>query len=187
MKKAIKYTFYTFLAIFFIAIVIRIMAFDSSKVLSDIIPTDNMKEAYANGSEVLTHELIQNIADDGNSRGYALVYLPEKGELQITMKYNLSIIKKASLTDGYEFQFKLYNTETEEEYKAVSYVREIQNNYGYARAVFEGVYFSETADVEIVMCNKDFTEDYSCYKVHASKQEFEPYEFTKEDIALLGN
>lgn len=168
------------------AVVIRIWMFDSSKVFTDVIPTENMKTAYANGEEILTHELIQNIADDGNSRGYSMVYLAESGELQITVKYNLSILKKASLPDGYEFQFKLYDTETEREYYAVYYQRDTKGNYGYARAVFEGVHFSDSADIEIVMCGEDYIDDYSCYKVHAAKQEFEPYTLSKEEIALLG-
>lgn len=185
MKKVIIYTCYAIIAIVFVALVIRICMFDSSKVFTDITSTENAKTAYLLGQEILTHELIQNIADDGNSRGYALVYLPESGEIQITMKYNLSILKKAGLPEGYEFQFKLYDTETEKEYYAVYYERDVERNYGYARAVFEGVYFSDTADIEIVMCSEDYTEDFSCYKVHAAKQEFEPYKLSKEEKARL--
>lgn len=186
MKKILKYTVYAFLALVFVALVVRIWIFDASNVFTDIVPTENAKTAYAENQEILSHELIQNIADDGNSRGYALVYIPESGELQITMKYNLSILKKASLPEGYEFQFKLFDTETEKEYYAVYYQRDIKGNYGFTRAVFEGVRFSESADIEIVMCSEDYSEDYSCYKVHASKQDFEPYKLSKEEIALLG-
>ena len=186
MKKILKYTVYIFLALVFAAFVVRIWVFDASTVFTDIVPTENAKTAYAQNLEITTHELIQNIADDGNSRGYALVYIPESGELQITMKYNLSIYKKASVPTDSELQFKLYDTETEKEYYAVYYQRDVKGNYGYARVVFEGVWFSESADIEIVMCNEDYSEDFSCYKVHAAKQEFESYKLSKEEIALLG-
>ncbi len=189
MKKIIKSICYAFLALFFVFVVVRIVMFDSSSVLSEITPTNGAKAAYAAGEEILTHKMLQGVSDDGYTRAYSLVYIPSEKEIQVTVKYNMSIYKNAGLEKGDKISFKLYETSGEKEFFPSDSVFEEKMNYGYCRVVFTGVDFDETSDLEIVMCSDDYSEDFSVYKLHeanSSRQEFEEYKLSGKEKNLLG-
>ena len=188
MKKALRYTWYAFLAIFFLAIMARIFIFESSEVLIDIVPTDNAKEVYAEGGELLTHKILQEVSSDGFVRVYSFVWIPEKSEVQLTVKYNFAIFQKTPLNSPEDMAFKLYNTETEAEYKSVYREESQKGLYGFARLVFEGVRFDEDSDdLELITTNADGTEAYSAFKVHWAEFErgFKNYKLSKDEKALL--
>lgn len=190
MGKVIKRIFGVFLALFFIFVVARIIIFDSSSVLSEITPTDNAKAAYAAGEAIQTHKMIQSLSDDGYTRAYSLIYIPTKNEIQVTVKYNMSIYQHAGTPEGTGFGFKLYDTEDGKEYFPAYSETEEKGAYGYCRVVFEDVTVPVNGDLEIVMTNKDYTTDYSVFKIHETTgtkvQEFVNYKLSKNEKELLG-
>lgn len=194
MRKVIRWICYALLAVFFAFVVVRIMMFESSSVLSEITPTENAKAAYAAGKRILTHGMIQSVSDDGYTRAYSFVCIdtedPGKFEIQVTVKYNMSVYDAAGTPEGTGFGFKLYNTEFEKEYFPTYTETEEKGRYGYCRVVFDGVTVSANGDLEIVMSNKDYTEDYSVYKLHdvtgPKSQDFVPYKLSKNEKKLLG-
>ena len=194
MGKVIKRIFGVLLALFFVFVVVRIIIFDASSVLSEITPTENAKAAYATGGRILTHGMIQKLSDDGYTRAYSFVCIdtedPDKFEIQVTVKYNMSIYDKSGTPKGSGFGFKLYNTEFKKEYFPTYTETEEKGAYGYCRVVFDGVTVSGNGDLEIVMSSKDYTTDYSVYKIHETGgpniQEFVPYKLSKHEKELLG-
>lgn len=186
MKKIIKYTFYIFLALFVVMILARIFLMKSSSIMSEITPTDNAKAAYTQNGEILTHEITAEISNEGLTRVYSFVWIPKAGEVQLTVKYNQSLFERAKLDSADDISFMLYDTETQNKFYPTLREDVSEGIYGYARLVFEGVSFSENADLELVTSNKDRTEDYSVFKVRRADQVFEGYELSDEEKTKLG-
>ena len=186
MKKIIFYIFVVLLVLFVGALILRMCDMDSQSVLNKITPSENARAAYANGEKILTRQSEQNISYDGFMRCYAIVYLPERDELQVTVKYTNASYDKLGTTQTEGFGFKLYDTETAREFTDYTEERASDRNYGYYRLVFEGVEFSDKADLEVVMFPKRNEERYSAIKIHSSTGQFKDYKLSKEEIASLG-
>lgn len=185
MKKVIKYIWYAALAIFFAAVLFRIFLFKSSDILNDITPTDNARAAYAENGDFLTNRILQELSEDGYSRVYSFVYIPEKGEVQLTVKYNMNLMEKVRLESADALVFKLYDAKNETEYIASERKDDSRGLYGYSRLVFENVTVREDADLELVICGGAEDEYYSCFRVRKASQEFEPYKLSKDEIKSL--
>ena len=186
MKKVIFYVFVALFLAFVVWLIVNFAIMDDKSVLSDITPTDGVREAYRNGEEILTHEPDQIMSSDGYMHVYSMIYIPSAKEFQITVKYNKSVYEKLGTTAEAGFGFKLFNNETYEENSAYSSERDTADRYSYYRLVFENVEFSDRADLELVMFPKDNEASFSAMKIHRADQEFEEYKLSEEEIASLG-
>ncbi len=184
VKKIIKWICYSFIIIVVALIIFRIALSDSSSVFKDITPTDAAKTAFSSDGEILTHRMIQSIADDGIMRCYSFVYIPEAKQIQVTVKFNKSI--HDTVSESEQFDFKLYNTETESQIWASSVERAEKGLYKYCRVVFDGVDFKEGDSLEIIMANAEHTDEYSVYKLHESYTDFENYKLSRRERNSLG-
>lgn len=183
-KKIIKITGYVLLIAAIALIILRVVYADVNTVFTKITPTDGVKSAFASGAEILTHKTVQEIADDGYMKCYALVYIPSENELQISVKFNKSIYDHVG--SGELFDFKLYNTSDESEVWAKSVERTEKGLYGYCRVVFENVTIEENEALEIVMTSADRLDDYSVYRIHEDYQDFKPYKLSGSEKAQIG-
>lgn len=186
MKKIIKWIFAALLAVFVAAIVIRIFQAESTGALSDVLPTDNAKKAYAEGEVFYSHDVDQERSSDGAIMAYSLVYIKDEGEIQITVRHNKSIYERLKIKDGTKFGFKIYNASTEKEFEAYEEKTESDKMYVCHRVAFKDVEFSENEELELVMSSADFGVDYSVLKLHSAEQKFEEYSLSKGEIAELG-
>ncbi len=186
MKKVIYTALAVMMVVALVGVIILISNAESKNILRDISPTEAAKEAYASGGEILTHDFMQDLSFDGFMRCYSLIYIPEAKELQITVKSNKSVYAKLSTTESEGYLFLLYNTETEDENRNYTLTRDFDNQYGYYRLVFEGVEFSDAADLEVVMLSPNDSEKGSVVKIHKHGQEFEEYKLSEKEIASLG-
>lgn len=186
MKKVLFYVFIALLLVFVVWLIVNFTIMDSQSVLHDITPTDGAVSAYQSGGEILTHDPDQTMSAEGFMHVYSMIYIPSAKEFQITVKYNKSVYDKLGATAEAGFEFKLYNTETGEENVDYSEKRDTEERYSYYRLVFDGVEFSDAADLELVMFPKGDDSRYSALKVHKAGQVFEQYKLSEEEIASLG-
>ena len=186
MKKVLTIIIFAMIAVVVVSLVIMISVSEAKTVLRAITPTPAAVKAYAEGEDILSHDVKQELSFDGYMRCYALVYIPDEGELQVTVKSNNSVYEKLSTTAERGFVFKLYDVETEREFTEYTEVRASEGRYGYYRLAFSGVEFSEDADLELVMLSPDNEERGSVIKLHKAGQEFEEYELTDDETVSLG-
>lgn len=184
VKKIIKWVWYTFVIVAIALILIRVFMSTSSNVLNTITATSEASDAYLNGGEILTHRMSQSISDDGIMRCYALVYIPEAKQVQITIKFNKSIFN--NVKESEQFGFKLYNTGTETLVEEVRIDRADKGLYKYCRVVFNDVELNEGEALEIIMTNAEHTEEYSVYQIHADNMKFKEYKLSRSEKKILG-
>jgi len=186
MKKA---SFYIILALFLVAVIgIFILASisESQSVLGTITPTDAACEAYRSGGALLTAEDGQGLSYDGYMRCYAIVYIPDAHELQITVKSNKSTYERLGTTEEAGFDFMLYDTVTEEENRNYTEERASEGRHCYYRLVFSDFELTEETDVELIMFPKGKDDKYSYLKFHRAGEELTEYELSDEEVAALG-
>jgi len=121
--------------------------------LSDLHPTDSLIAAAADGEipDMLTHDVVSEVAPDGNMACYAFVYIPEIREVQITVRYNDSIFEKESLPADTAFTFTLTDSDTKAEVTGEIVATESIWMYTYQRIVFRDVAISDTNDLLLQM------------------------------------
>ncbi|MBR6917820.1 MAG: hypothetical protein IKN38_06510 [Clostridia bacterium] len=186
MKKIIFWVFIVLFVLFVAAILWRVFEMDAKSIFSDITPSEAAKRAYGSGEKILTHDVDQPMSFDGYMQVYSFVYIPEERELQIMVKHNQSVYEKLGASSEAGFAFKLYNTETEEEYTDYTASRDMEGRYRYYRLLFSGVEFSDEADIELVMYPSGNDESHSALKLHKSGEEFYDYKMSKKEIESLG-
>ena len=177
---------------FLLFMLFLIITSESKTVFNEITWTQGAKEAYDAGGDILTHKADQQLSTDGYMRCYAIIWIPSANEVQVTVKHNVGVYEKAGTSPDVGFGFKLYNTGTKVAFTDYTAKREEKGRYGYYKLVFKDVEFDpETEDLEIVMFPKHDEEKFSVLKLHNSgtmmgyKQDFEPYDFSKKEIAAL--
>ena len=121
--------------------------------LSDLYPTDSLIAAAADGEipEMLTHDVVTEVAQDGNMACYAFVYIPELREIQITVRYNDSIFEKESLPRDTAFTFTLTDSDTKTEVTGEIVDSKKIWMYTYHRLVFRDIAVSDTNDLLLQM------------------------------------
>ena len=156
--------------------------------LSDLYPTDSLIAASSDGQipDMLTHDVVSEVAPDGNMAAYAFVYIPEIREVQITVRYNDSIFEKESLPVDTAFTFTLTDSDTKTEVTGEIVATESIWMYTYLRIVFRDVAISDTNDLLLQMYAGNTA--VSVDVIHYKDQNIviEPYKLSgKEKNALI--
>ena len=185
MKKAIKIFFLTLLIIVIGMVVVRAMISSDKTVFDDFSVSYATAEAYHDaGSDDFT---INTLAQK-NGRGergyfmaYSLYHVPATGEVQITVRYNISGAYNYTDTDEDEsFIFRLYDEENGKYYEPSS--SETKTRYGlyrYIKLTFEEVEADQSTELYLVMENSTTECDRQC--VHYKDQPFESYKLKRRD------
>lgn len=141
-----------FVAIFNILFIFRCCVAGDKSTLSDILPTDALRAAYADGEvEIITHEVVREISENGYMSAYAYVWSPEAKEVQITVRYNNSVYEYNALPEGVEFTYTLTDSVTGTVWEPTRIESDEMWMYNYRRLVFSDVEFPEDADLVVHM------------------------------------
>ena len=197
--KILKYLLYGLVIFVFGLIFWRIWTINDESVLSYITPTENALAAYADKGEgaFMYNEIDDRISGnaegsaDGYFSAYAFVYIPEKKEVQVTVRVNDSTKDRLG-TDGTPyFYLNIYeNAEDVRNIREPVYTEDQHRlMYTYRRLVFEDVEIGRTNDLLICISDTgDSSSDKSELVIHFQEQVLEQYELTKKDVkSLEGN
>ncbi len=191
IKKIIKYTFFSCLALFIAVILIRVFMNADRSTLSEIAPTANARAAYKELGEkaFTTHDFLRDISADGYFTAYGLSYCQSKKEVQITIRYNDSLPERylpGTLPEDY--YFKLCDKEGNILAKSTTEKTKERYFYNYMRIAFENVEIQPDSEIYLYLCAdgsdypKDITEG---FMVHAPGQEFESLDLSDEEAEEL--
>ena len=107
VTKIIKYFFGIFLILVIGALIVRIIMSSDKSTLDDFKVTDASKAAYSEngGLTVKTLKLKDKLGNAGYFCAYSMYYVEETGELQVTVRYNVSAVEYTEVEsdDGFEF------------------------------------------------------------------------------------
>ncbi len=177
-----------FIIFFLNALIIFRCCFAAERfTLSRITPTEALTAAYrADPSLTMwTHDPIREISEDGDMTVYAIVYIPSIRELQLTVRYNDSVTSYNSLPEDTVFTFALRDSDSGGVTPASVADAEKKLMYNYRRLVFDGVDFTDTNILTLVMLAGD--EEISADIVHHADQNvvLEPYKLSGAEKKLL--
>lgn len=112
--KIIKYFFLTLLAIVIGALIFRIIMSGDKSTLDDFKITDTSKATYAENGEltVKTLKLKDKLGGAGYFCAYSMYYVEETGELQVTVRYNVSAVDYTAVESDEDFEFLLLKRKT---------------------------------------------------------------------------
>ncbi len=131
------------------------MVADKSR-FSSLMPTDAVKNAFADGESVLyTVKVESEMAEDGYFAAYGFYYNPESGEVQFAVRWNRSVYRYTDMPEDHEFSFYLLNETTGQICPAVSAGSERMSMYQYRKMLAEGVELAEDEQLTAVMVLRD--------------------------------
>lgn len=125
------------------------LAKDRGMMSKYIVCTDNAAELYEASPDdfsVMSQQLSESIDDDGYYRISSFAFLPELGELQLTVRYNNSTVDTLKAyygdisTEGEIFVFTLSDS-SGKVYDRYKYAASSNIIYNFRRIAFEGVDF----------------------------------------------
>lgn len=186
VSRVIGIIFTAALVVFICALLFRICQSDY-KGLEDTYITDSFKAAYQNSTDVRTHAVNDTFSENGAVYAYSLVYIPESGYMQFTVRYNTRHIDEVIAAHP-EFSFdKIRYTLTSKDgttYEPVVVADESKYNYRYFKLEFTGVDFSsEELSVNMILDGLDF--DGGSLVIHRSSETYIEYKFSKSEWASL--
>jgi hypothetical protein len=192
MSKTGRIAKITVISIMYILIglfIFRCCFASNRSTLNDLVPTDALSAASADGviPEMLTHDIVTEISQDGNVACYAFVYIPEIREVQITVRYNSSIYEKESLPTDTVFTFGLTDSDTKEEVPGEILETKTVWMYTYHRLVFRNVSITDTNDLLLQMYAGDKAVAVDVLHYKDQNVVLKPYKLSGgEKKALLG-
>ena len=192
MSKTGRIAKITVISIMYILIglfIFRCCFASNRSTLNDLVPTDALSAASADGviPEMLTHDIVTEISQDGNVACYAFVYIPEIREVQITVRYNSSIYEKESLPTDTVFTFGLTDSDTKEEVPGEILETNTVWMYTYHRLVFRNVSITDTNDLLLQMYAGDKAVAVDVLHYKDQNVVLKPYKLSgSEKKALLG-
>lgn len=156
-------------------------------VFDELSATPSLVTAYADGElEVKTVKVEKEIADDGYFAAYAFCFIPETGEVQVTVRWNDSVYEYTDMTKGHEYSFHLLNETTGETFPLTALESKKRAIYNYRKLSADAVNLGETDTLTVVMELRDGFE--STQVVRYGEQPFEEYKLSGgEKKALAGN
>ena len=192
MSKTGRIAKITVISIMYILIglfIFRCCFASNRSTLNDLVPTDALSAASADGviPEMLTHDIVTEISQDGNVACYAFVYIPEIREVQITVRYNSSIYEKESLPTDTVFTFGLTDSDTKEEVPGEILETKTVWMYTYHRLVFRNMSITDTNDLLLQMYAGDKAVAVDVLHYKDQNVVLKPYKLSGgEKKALLG-
>lgn len=197
--KILRYvlTFAVFAVIAFL--LWRIWFLNHDATLDTVIPTEAARAEYSLGDSAvfLTNPVHDKMSSgkegaDGYFTGYGVVYIPEKKELQVTVRMNDSTSERLGLSEPYFF-LKIYEDFSYDDEDPSVQIREcVQSQedhklmYTYRRLVFENVEIGEKNDLLVCLSTDGTTSGgVSELVVHFREQELEPYKLSRADKKAL--
>ncbi len=215
MKKILLYTVRTIAVLICLMFIWRVIFAENKSTLSKLSPTDTLCAAYAeNGNiELLTHDVVDEISDNGYFSAYAFVYSPETSELQVTVRYNNSTVNALG-----DVEFRLFTVDSSSGKDATNVSggdagvdenggRTYQGHpagddvfptvaektkklfYNYERLVFDGIEIGENTNVIITICKAGAAKNDQTYEAavtaHFAEQPMKNYKLSNSEKALL--
>lgn len=181
--------FFGICTLVFILILIRIFLMSDNKTLSELYPTENAAAAYQGGNAFLSHDVYENIADDGYYSANGLIYCRETKELQITGRYNDSLFTYFDCADTVEFTWKLEDRANEKFYEGKVVEGAEKYLYNYRKIIFEDVEINDESEMYLFLCYEDkypVEDKTKGLLLHIPGQEFKTYKLSKKEIEKLG-
>lgn len=161
------------------------MVADKSR-FSDLVPTDALRSAWADGeSEILTVKVESELAKDGYFAAYGFYYNPESGEVQFAVRWNRSVYRYTDMPEGHEFSFSLLNETTGAVYPAEAVESGSMSIYSYRRMRAEGVKVENEEQLTAVMELRDGFDSRQVLKY--AEQPFLTYKVKAKFIKSLAN
>jgi hypothetical protein len=184
--KIAKIFVVAFVAVFNILFIFRCCVADYTGILSDVVPTEALRAAYADGDAgLITHDVVREISENGYMRAYAYVWSPEAREIQVTVRYNDSVWEYNLLPEDSEFTYTLTDSVTGTTWTPSYTEEESLWMYNYRRLVFSDVEFPENANLTVHMMYGD--QEISAETVHYADQNVvnEPYALSSQEKRSL--
>ena len=151
VKKIVKGTFFVLFAAFFIFLVLRIFIMDDNAVLDEVYPTDNFTGAYAelgDGAFSCTGSSSAQLSSDGYYSAFGAVYCESRKELQLTAKFNDSLLERYMPgADPESFRWELYDRDGNLISEGESVQSAERYQYNFRRLIFENVTLETGKDV----------------------------------------
>lgn len=187
MVKGIK-AFATVVIIALCAIfIIRCVMVADKSVLSDLYATPAAVSVYdsARSDEMVkTVKVVRELAEDGYFAAYALYYIPEAAEYQVSVRWNESVYGYTDIPSGTEFTFSLRDEGTGTLYPATVIDSEEKTIYHYRKLVIPNAALpDENTRLTVVMDLRDgFTSEQA---VRYAEQPWEDYRLSRSERALF--
>lgn len=109
MKKILKTVLIALLCIIIGALILRTVIYSDKGVFDDLEITDASRAAYAEHGELNVLEMAykNRTADNGYFCAYSLYYVKETGELQVTVRFNVSALDYTDTESEEDIEFLL--------------------------------------------------------------------------------
>lgn len=109
MKKILKISFVVLLCIIIGALIIRTIIYSDKTVFDDFEISDASRAAYADGGELNVLEMTykNRTAENGYFCAYSMYYVKETGELQVTVRFNVSALDYTDTESEEDIEFLL--------------------------------------------------------------------------------
>ena len=156
-------------------------------IFDELFATDTLVTAYTDGDfAVKTVKVEKEIADDGYFSAYAFYFIPETGEVQVTVRWNDSVYEYTDMTQGHEYVFHLLNEATGETFPLTTLEAKKRAIYNYRKLTASAVNLGDADTLTVVMELRDGFE--STQVVRYGEQPFEDYKLSGGDKkTLAGN
>ena len=183
-----KWIVTAFIAIFNIMFIFRCCVAGNRSILADLVPTDALRAAYTDGQvELITHDVVREISENGYMSAYAYVWSPEAKEVQITVRYNDSVYEYNALPEEAEFSFTLTDSVSGTVYEPSVTLKDSFWMYNHRRLVFSDVEMAEESNLVLKMYYNG-EELISSDTIHYADQNVvnEPYRLSRSEKKALG-
>ena len=157
MEKFVKYAATAILFILCGMFVFRCCMVADKSTFSDLAVTPGLTEAYADGdSTVYTVPRVEReISESGYFCAYGFYWIPETGEVQVTVRWNDSAYEYTGMEAGLDYTFHLLNETTGETFSCEAIGSEKNGIYNFRKLIASGVNLTETERLTVVMELRD--------------------------------
>ncbi len=186
LKKIITTFIYAVILILCGLIIFRCCANADRSTLADLHPTPELIAAMADGDmEVLKlEENASEIAPDGYFNAYAFRWIPEVGQLQVTVRYNVSTYEYLGLPEDTVMAFYLCRDEDVTTLREPDVVVDADKSlYRYKKLIWNDVDLGDS-DWQVYMDRLDG--EYSIAPIRYAQQEYRVYKPSGKEMDALG-
>ncbi len=199
--KAVKFVV-VFMVFAVIALfVFRVIVQSDKHRLNTVTGNSVLADRYTDSEDkitAVTHDIVDDLSEDGYFMMYAFVYFPDANQLQITVQYNSKSVCSYAERD---FTDKDSDVKFHIEPDDIRFTLGVSDSganeitptiagedsfwmYTYQRLVFDNVTLTEDDDLIIYMYGGDSTM-LSSYVLHYSEQPFEDYKLSSKEIKAI--